>query len=222
MTTTTTTDILVNLARHIDLTATAITTTRRWEQARIRHIRHMAWLITEALPNAIDTLNATRGQHDGYPTTASGRVTDGRGTGRTITVDGDHIPVTSVEATVINRIDHPPVDIAGCIRELIEYLTTALNLIALAITPTEYRDSHLEGAETALSVVVRALDAHRGRSTHETCTGTGHGNACNNPPRILGRRDNGDVYRGERCTNCERIVAMARDATRKRDERRTA
>lgn len=43
---------------------------------------------------------------DGYPTTASGADTGARGGGRTITVDGERIPVTSVEAAAINRLEH--------------------------------------------------------------------------------------------------------------------
>ena len=45
-------------------------------------------------------------QRDGYPTTASGADTGPRTGGQTILVDGDHIPVTSVEAAVIARLEH--------------------------------------------------------------------------------------------------------------------
>ena len=103
-------------------------TTPRTIRARVTTARINLTHLEARIAAALDALTAEERDHDGYPTSASGADRGPGGGGLVIAVDGDRVPVTSVEHAVLTRHRGTfPLD------ELDDLVRTAAHALDLAV-----------------------------------------------------------------------------------------
>ena len=157
--------------------------------------------LTDVVRARIDpTLQHLAGQLsilDGYPTTASGADRQPGGQ-RTILVDGDHVPVTGVEAVALRRLEHTGSFARGPIAaldELDEYLTTAITALGVVIRECE-RHTAIFGADMSRHRCIGTGDAQGATCTQIACP----------RPHIDG---SGQTVNDHRCLDCGRTFDRA-------------